>query len=158
MPRSTNRPADPLPEVIGVYRWPATPEQITDYANDLYGEATPDSIRAMKSLVDGLVVIELRFESAPAKSNYLDKLSPCTPDQVTPDTQAIYDESFWDADGTARLEDNEPPSSGPYRAVFFLHFFGPPYALFTPSGEKISMPQPGPLPDRLRKHLEYFPP
>jgi hypothetical protein len=155
MPESKSN--EPFCNAVGVYRWPFDEADVRRDCREMSGKVTAEGLGHTRTQLENLVVVELLVTSPPPE-NFLNALSQSKPDVMDDESQVPYDESYWTADGTQRLDDPDPPQELPYRIVFFLHFFDLKSPLYAGDAGTIELPKVADLPSRLRDHLEYLPP
>lgn len=102
-------------QVIGVYRWPFTADDVARLSAGLCSIAGDDDDAARDQLAN-LVVVELRTSATNAVD--LDGISQTPPAERTRNEQVPYDEQWWSDDGTRCFKD-KPPDESPCRVVFF---------------------------------------
>lgn len=148
-------------DILGVYPVEITRQKLVDDAIAEFGEGrfNLDDILEMsdEELQDWLwsiYLIEVIIEGAGCRID-LGDFTQAEEGLPPSEWQVAYDEKFMDATGTVLME--EPVPEEPMRAAFFFHCLDFAKPLLSPAGP-LQLPEPLPMPDRLRPLFRYFPP
>ncbi len=98
-------------------------------------------------------LIEAVVEAPPCEVD-VGRFGQSDPGRPPDNWQVAYDERYLSPDGQTVLG-YDPPAESPTRLAFFLHYCDLNRPLLTPDGP-LPLPEPSPLPDRLRE-IEYEP-
>lgn len=148
-------------EVIGVY--PVEVDEATfeeawrlkyERLYQPYTQAWKEAQEELREELSHIVIIELLVYDPDENFD----LGEFTQDWDLPEglRQVPYLEAYLSLDGETIVSEDEPPNMNPLRVAFFLHYYKPERPLYTPYGV-VQLPEPSPMPERLRKLMKYEP-
>jgi hypothetical protein len=152
--------AQPIIEVLGVYRLPISPElvraQVGHFGREWAAEHPAAALEAAREELEGTALVELRIHGRDDRfhvNDFTQKLEPPR-DQW----QAAWMEVCLSENGQSlRTKPFDAwPSTGDLRGAFYLHLWDPQCPLETSYGPVVC-PKPGPMPDRLWDLVPYEP-
>jgi hypothetical protein len=152
--------ADPIVEVLGVYRLTVSGELFREQLEILFPDPLPDDERVaaeqeVREQLGSTVLIEAIVRNRTGVFNVADFTQP--EDEVPrAEWQAAYLETYLSADGESRIDGPPTQEAGNLRLVFFLHFWDPNKPLRSSYGD-VQCPAPEPMPERLARLVQYEP-